>query len=66
MSSAWGQRPWGFNKWGGEASKIVRLGPVWGELGWGEEAWGDNGAAAVGTGEVGTVATAYGLVLTSR
>ena len=53
--SAWGERSWGFNRWGGEASTTVRLGAVWGERGWGEGAWGANGISVAGTGAVGTV-----------
>ena len=57
--SGWGQRPWGFNRWGGQASTIVYLGAVWGARGWGEEAWGDNGVTTFGTGAIGSVVVSY-------
>ena len=48
--SGWGQRPWGFNRWGGEASKVLHLGATWGARGWGEGGWGANDISVVGTG----------------
>ena len=53
--SGWGQRPWGFNRWGGAPATVVYLGAVWGARGWGEEAWGANGISTVGTGAIGSV-----------